>query len=364
MPPVSEVATTATATYTATPTVQIDEQSFAKVNELLLTMEMTEQVGGLSCLELRFSNIASEPMGMADFAFEDDQILKLGAAITVYSGSEAGPQEIFRGHITGLEADFGEESPPELVVLAEDMAQQARMARRTEVYPESSLADIARQIAQRLSLTPVITGLTRTTDTWVQMNESDLCFLRRLLARYDADVQVVGTELHVSPRGDVRRGEVELALHSQLRKARLLADLAHQVNEVTVTGWNPLQGQRTNGSSRGDALGPGRGQTGAEILRRTLGERHHHISQLAAPTEAESTALAAAAFDDRARRFVTVCATAEGNPAIRVGTYTKLTGLGDRFDNSYYVVRTCHRFDLARGYETDFEAECAYWGGR
>lgn len=357
-----EAPTTANAIYTVTPTVQIDEQSFAKVSELLLTMEMTEQVGGLSCLELRFSNVASEPTGMADFAFEDDQILTLGATITVYGGDETSPQEIFRGHITGLEADFGEESPPELLVLAEDAAQRARMDRRTQVYTESSLAEIAEQIAQRLSLTPVITGLTNTTDTWVQMNESDLCFLRRLLARYDADVQVVGEELHVSPRGEVRRGEIELALHSQLRKAKLLADLAHQVNEVTLTGWNPLQGQRTSGNSRGDALGPGRGQTGAEILRQTLGERHHHISHLVAPTDAEATALAAAAFDDRARRLVTVCATAEGNPAIRVGTYVKLTGLGDRFDNTYYVVRTCHRFDVTRGYETDFDAECAYFG--
>lgn len=358
-----EVATTATAVYTVTPTVKIDQQSFAKVNELLLAMEMTEQVGGLSALELRFSNVASEPDGMADFAFEDNQILKLGTAITVYSGDETGPQEIFRGHITGLEADFGEISPPELVVLAEDTAQRARMERRSQVYPDTSIADITTTIAERLSLTPVIAGLTNTVNTWVQMNESDLAFLRRLLARYDADMQVVGTELHVSPRGDVRRGEVELALHSQLRKATVLADLAHQVSEVTITGWNALQGQRTNGSSRGDALGPGRGQTGATILRQTLGDRAHHISHLAAPTEAEATALAAAAFDDRARRFVTVQGTAEGNPNLRIGTYTKLSGLGDRFSNTYYIVRTCHRFDVQRGYETDFEAECAYLGG-
>ncbi|MBE9063963.1 phage late control D family protein, partial [cf. Phormidesmis sp. LEGE 11477] len=347
--------------------VQIDGQRFAKVSELLLAMEMTEQVGGLSCLELRFSNVASEPMG-AGFAFEDNQILKLGAAVKVYGGDETQPQELFQGYITGLEADFGEKSPPELVVLAEDAAQRARMDRRTQVYAESSVADIATQIAQRLSLAPVITALSDTRGTWVQMNESDLCFLRRLLTRFDADVQVVGSELHVSPRGDVRRGEVELILHSQLRSARLMADLAHQVNEVTITGWNSLQGQRTRSSSRGDALGPGSGQTGAEILRQTIGERQHHISHLAAPTDSEAAALAAAAFDDRARRFVSVNATAEGNPAIRLGTYTKLTGLGDRFDNTYYVVRTCHRFDVDRGYETDFEAECAFFnsggGGR
>lgn len=359
-----ETATTPNAVYTVTPTVQIDSQSFAKVNELLISMEMTEQVGGLSSLELRFSNVASEPSGQASYAFEDNSILKLGAAITVHSGDESQPQEIFKGTITGLEADFKEKAPPELVVLAEDSAQKARMDRRSETYTDLSIADIAQQIAQRLSLTPVITGLANTTGTWVQMNESDLAFLRRLLARYDGDLQVVGTELHVSPRGDVRRGEVELALHSQLRAARLLADLAHQVNEVTVTGWNPLQGSRTNGSGRGDALGPGSGITGAEILRNTLGDRRHHISHLVASTDAEATALAAAAFDERARRFVTVCATAEGNPAIRVGTYTKLTGLGDRFDNTYYVVRACHRFDVDRGYETDFDAESAYWGGQ
>ncbi len=36
--------------------------------------------------------------------------------------------------------------------------------------------------------------------------------------------------------------------------------------------------------------------------------------------------------------------------------------MSDRFDNTYYVTRACHRFDLDLGYETDFEAECAYLG--
>lgn len=40
-----EAPTTPNAIYTATPTVQIDGQRFAKVSELLLAMEMTEQVG-------------------------------------------------------------------------------------------------------------------------------------------------------------------------------------------------------------------------------------------------------------------------------------------------------------------------------
>ncbi len=46
-----------------------------------------------------------------------------------------------------------------------------------------------------------------------------------------------------------------------------------------------------------------------------------------------------------------------------MGTHDTLRGLGRRYDNTYYVVRTQHRYDLTRGYETDFEAECAFLGG-
>ncbi len=188
--------------------------------------------------------------------------------------------------------------------------------------------------------------------------------MRRLLLRYDADMQVVGNELHVSPRGEVRRGAIELALHSQLRCARVLADLAHQVSEVTVTGWDAAQGQRVSASSTGSQLGPGSGRTGVQLLRQAISERSEHLGHLAATTDAEAQALANAAFDCRARRFVCVQGTAEGNPAVRVGTHIALSGMGSRFDNTYYVVRACHRYDVIRGYEIDFEAECAFWGGR
>lgn len=358
-----EAPLTTTAIYSARPTIRVNGQAFAKVTELLLSLEMTEQEGGLTALELRLSNVASNPQGGAELAFEADPILQLGAAIAIYSGDETAPQEIFQGIITGLEANFPAAGPPELVVLAEDRCQQARMTQRTQVHTDISIADLTTQIAQQLILRPVITAFRETIGTWVQLNESDLGFLRRILAQYDGDVQVVGEELHVSPRQDVRRGQIDLALHSQLRQVRVLADLAHQVTEITVTGWNPQQGRRVTGSSRGDSPGPGRGQTGAQILRSAIGDRHYHLGHPAVSTDAEAQALAAAAFDQRARRFVVVDGTTEGNPALRVGSHINLTGLGDRFDNTYYVIRTCHRFDVTGGYETEFEAECAFWGG-
>jgi phage protein D len=355
--PLSELAL-----YSARPTVRIDSTEYPKVSELILAMEMIEREGGMSALELRVSNVASNPEGSADLAFEDDQILKLGASIQIYCGDENSPQEVFQGTITGLEADFPEAGPPELVVLAEDVFQQARMTRRTSIHENVSIADLASTLAGQLGLTPVITGFTEKIGTQVQLNESDLAFLRRILALYDGDLQVVGGEMHVSPRADVQRGALELALHGQLRRARVLADLAHQVTEITVSGWDPIEGRRISGASRGANSGPGSGQTGAQFLNDAIGERSHHVGHLALTTLGEAQAVAAAAFDSRARRFLSLEATAEGNPALRVGTNVMLKGMGNRFDNTYYVVRACHRYNLERGYETEFSAECAFLG--
>jgi phage protein D len=183
-----------------------------------------------------------------------------------------------------------------------------------------------------------------------------------VVQRYDGDVQVVGDELHVSPRADVRRGAVELQLFSQLSRIRVLADLAHQVTGTSVTGWDARAGQRVSAQSSGAHLGPGSGRSGAQILRDALASRTEHVGQFAVSTDSEARALADAAFDQRARRFVRVEGSAVGNPALRVGTHVSLSGVSPRFDNTYYVVRARHRFDARHGYQTQFEAECAYLG--
>lgn len=358
----SESALGQFAVYTARPSVRINGNANERLSGLLMSMDMEEKEDGLSSMELCLSNTASDPEGGADFAFEDESVLKLGDHLTVMAGDEDEPSEIFSGYITGLEAEFTAEKSPMLIVLAEDMLQRARMTRKTQTYEDQSVADIARTIAQDLGLTPQITGLSNTSGTWVQLNESNLAFLRRLLARFDGDVQIVGNEMHVSERSRVQRGRVELDTQSQLRHVRVLADLAHQVNEVTLTGWDSIRGQTFTGRSRGADRGPGSGRKGADILAETLGRRNHHMSHIAVASAEEADAVAEAAFDQRQRRFVTASCTAEGNPAIRVGTHVTLTGLGQRFDNTYYVTCCTHRFDLTKGYETDFVAECGFLG--
>jgi len=348
--------------YSARPTIRIDEQNLERSSGLLIGMVMQEQEGGLSALELRFSNIASDAEGGAGFAFEDESELHLGSRIAVFAGDQSAPQEIFRGIISGLEADFPESDPPELLVLAEDALQPARMARRSQNYQDMSIGDIAQAIAERLNLQAVVSGFTDTSADWVQLNESDLAFLRRILRRYDGDVQVVGDELHVSPRSEVRRGELELELFRQLHSVKFIADLSHQVSRVTVSGWDSLAGERIDVSSRGANAGPGEGRDGAQILSDALGERQEHIGHILVANEQEAQQLADSAFDQRARRFVCAHGKAEGNPALRVGAHVRLLGVSPRFENSYYVVSSSHRYDVKSGYQTYFKAESYHLG--
>lgn len=358
----TEAALSQLAYYSATPTIQIDGQPNDKVTALLLSMEMREREGGMSALELRFSNFASLAGGTGDFAFEDGTVLKLGAAVQVYAGDVSSPTEIFRGKITALEGRFHNNGAPDLVILAEDALQGARMTRRTKNWESTTLADIVQEVAGDLGLTPVTDGLDTNIGTQQQFNESDLQFLRRLLCRYDADLQVVGTELHATPRSQAQRNTVTIDLNSQLREVRVLADLANQVSQVTATGWDYNQGQTISATSQTTSFGPGSGTNGSDWLQQALSSRSDQLGQFVTLDAQEAQSLVDADYAERTRRFVVAHGVSEGNPNLRVGSYLTINGLGQRFSNTYYTTATVHRYDTENGYETRFTAECAYLG--
>lgn len=350
-------------TYVARPTVRLNGAEHERMAGLITSMVMSEQEGGLSSLELRLSNSASLTTGAAEYAFDADGELELGAAIVIGAGDSSAPAEIFRGIVTGIEGIFDSDGPPELVVLAEDALQKARCRRRTRVFENQSLADIASTIARDHGLSPQVDGCTQDFGTQVQLNETDLGFLRRLLARVDADLQIVGSELQVAARGDVRRGELELALGGELKRARILSDLAHQITRSTAKGWDVSNGEVVTGEGADNAPGPGTGTRGGELLTDALGERHHHTCHLFSGTQAEADAIATTVRNRRTRKFLRIQGVTTGTPAMRVGTHVRVSGVSEWFSNTYYVTSVRHLFDLTHGYRTEFDGQCAFLGG-
>ena len=359
----SETSLSESAIFSARPVVRVGGQAVERVSTLLSAMRMEESEGGMSTLELRLANWVATGSGGAELAFDAQSPLKLGAELLVGTGDEAAPNEIFRGKVSALEMVCNYGQPPELVVLAEDGLGAARRARRTKVYADMTPADVMQAVAGELGLSPTVTGLASPSGTWMQLNETDLAFLRRLAARFEADLQVTGTALTVAPRQEVQRGTIELTLNSQLARVRITADLADQVTAVTTAGWNAQDGSAVNGSATGITHGgPGSGKSGVAWAQEAFGNRSEHVGGYAVSTDGEAQALAEAALDQRARRFLRAEGTAEGNARMRVGAQVRLAGISPQFDNSYYVTEARHLFDMRQGYRTEFRAECAYLG--
>ena len=76
----AETALSQTPVYTARPTLRLAGQEDVRVSELLIGMRMEESEGGMSALDLRFSNVASVTGGSAEIGFPADAKLRLGAA--------------------------------------------------------------------------------------------------------------------------------------------------------------------------------------------------------------------------------------------------------------------------------------------
>src|SRR5215467_11853621 len=102
--------------YCARPTVRIGGEADVRVTELVMAMRMEEQEGGMSSLEMRFSNLAPTTDGGAELAFDATSSLKLGAQIAVGGGDTGEPGEIFRGIVAAVEMDYQKGGGPELTV--------------------------------------------------------------------------------------------------------------------------------------------------------------------------------------------------------------------------------------------------------
>jgi len=361
-----EAALSTNEIFIASPIVEVDGQVNNMIQTLMFAMDMTESEQGLSSLELAFFNTATIEGRGNDFAFEypDNDLLSIGKPVKIWAGDHNDPEEIFRGTISGLEMVIDDMEEPRLHVLAEDSLQKARLHRQTRLHGAGSIHSIVEPIATALGLQTDISGMNQQVDAQLQFNESDLAFIRRLLNRYDGDLQIAGDVLRIAPRSETHRNEVTLEQGSQLVSVRILADLAHQASNVTFAGWDVAAGRQI--SVRNDAgadLGPGQGIMGAQLLRDAFDERSEHLSHAGVQNQAEAQALVNGCYSQRSRKFVSAEGVAEGNPRIRVGTHLTLRGVGPRFENTYYVTRVRHHYDLSQGYRTQFHAECAFLGG-
>ncbi len=351
--------------YASRPTIRIDGRDQRELSEgLLLSLLIEETTLGLFRCELRFSNWGSQG-GSADFMLFDGRTVDFGKEIEIELGPPGSTRRVFKGRISGLEAQFPKERPPELTVLAEDRFQDLRMERRTRTFEDSTDSDAMNEIISQHGLTADVDVDGPTHRVLTQVNQSDLAFLRERAAAVDAELWIENRTVHVQARTRRDAGSVTLTYGAELLEFTVLADLAHQRSKVKVSGWN-VAGKDAIDVEAGESAVSGEldeRRSGGSVLDRALAERSERVGLATPLSQEEAQALADAGYRRRARRFVTGAGVADGNPAIQVASALDLRGIGPLFEGKYYVTLVRHTHDAINGYRTTFDVERPGIGG-
>jgi uncharacterized protein len=343
-----------TGLHTARPTINVDGQDNAALEQGLTSLLIVEQISGLYRCETTFGNWGLRN-GTIDFLYFDRKTLDFGKTIKIKLGTNV----LFDGRITALEAHFGEARPPEIVLLAEDRFQDLRMTRRTRTFSDVSDSDVFNQIANDHGLSPNVNVSGPTYRVLAQINQSDLAFMRERARAIDAEVWMDGNTLCAKSHANRSGNSIELTRGGQLREFNVLADLSHQRTSIAVNGWDivgksSLQYEATNSAISNELNGD---ISGVSILQSALGARKEALAHMVPLNSGEAQALAEAYFKMTARRFVVGHGLAETESQLRVGAQVNIKNVGPLFSGNYYLTEVRHLFNLDLGLRTEFVAE-------
>jgi phage protein D len=349
--------------YISRPTVFITGQADNNLSNAVQSVLIEETTEGLFRCEALFNNYGVKMSTMQeDYLYADNSSLTFGTDFAIHlplNDSTSG--EVFKGKISGLEAEYLTGGGALLTVLAEDQLQSLRMTRRTRTFEDLSDENVMRQIATEHSLTPMLTlppGPAH--KILAQVNQSNLAFMRERARNIGVELWVAGKTLYAQTRTDRAGQAIELAYGANLYSFSVRADLAHQCTAVHITGWDIDTKESIDETGEQSAiqseLEPGNSSS-SSILQRAFGERKEYIVHTVPLTSEEAQSIAIARYRERARRFVTGTGIARGDGRIRVGCKLSLGGLGSLFNGTYYVTAVRHGYDGVHGYRTTFEVE-------
>lgn len=355
-----------TLLFSARPTIRVDgnvQQLLA--DQDLLSLLVEETTLGLFRCEANFSNWGPVDGGTSDYVYYDRKILDFGRAFSVEFGPPGASGPVFAGRITGIEGHYPAARIPEILVLAEDRLQDLRMERRTRSFENVSDADVIRQIASQHGLTAQIDVDGPTYKVLVQLNQSDLAFLRERTVAIDAELWIDNRTLYAQSRTRRDAGPVSLTFGQDLLEFSVLADLAHQRSSVHVTGWSVADKAAIDAQAGASTISTELAghRSGSAVLAQALTTHQEEVTRATPLSQQEAQAMAQARYRARARGFVRGTGVVDGNIKVRVGASLAVSGLGPFFDGGYYVTRARHSFTLQDGFRTSFDVERPGIGG-
>ncbi|HEX7153699.1 MAG TPA: hypothetical protein VF618_19585 [Thermoanaerobaculia bacterium] len=264
------------------------------------------------------------------------------------------------GVITEIATSFPEGGSPELTIAGYDHGFPLTLGKYSRPFKKSSDSDAAHQIASRNNLGAVIEATQEKHAQIEQNQESDWEFLKKLAERNFYELYVdERRRLHFAPPNKKAQPVVRLVYGQGLLSFKPEANLARQVSDVEVHGWDPMAKKEIVGKAKaGEESGLTGTSAGQHLNSFVRDPEKRPTLSLRQPvfTQAEADQRAKALLNDRAEQFLTGEGEAIGLPDLRPDRNVQLDGLGDPFSKTYYLQQTTHKIDT-NGYRTRFKVK-------
>lgn len=344
--------------------VRIDGRDL--VRELALAVTQVEIDLSLGAAG-RFSFTVADAYSLQKRSFLDGygraalDTLRFGARVEVALGygDHSRLPLLLSGMVTEVTTGFAEGGSPELAVSGYDHAFPMTLGKRSQSWTQAADSDAVHALARDHNLGTDVES-TREKHAQIEQNqESDFEFLKKLAERNHFEFYVDARKrLRFGPPRDDGDGICSIGWGAGLLSFKPEANLAAQVSEVRVYGWDKQRKQPIVGRARaGEETGkePRRDSGGAQVRRATGRDA---VLELRQPvfSEAEARRRAQAVLNDHAKRFLTGEAECLGLPDLLPDRNVTLTNLGAPFSKTYYVQQTVHKVD-GSGYRTRFKVK-------
>lgn len=283
-------------------------------------------------------------------------ILKFGATVEILLGygDYSKLPKLIEGLVTEITTSFSEGGSPELHVAGYDHMFPMTLGKQSRPWSNTTDSDAIHKLAKEYSLAADIQPTQQTHPQIEQNQESDYEFMKKLATRNHFEFYVSPAKtLRFGKPNDEGDGIATLRWGQSLLSFKPEANLAAQVSQVEVYGWNPDQKKAIVGKAvAGEESGHDpRRRSGGERLSTAIGKRP--VLQVRQPvfTEAEAKRRAQAILNDHAKKFLTGDAECIGLPALLPDRNITLGNLGEPFSKTYYIQQTVHKIDT-NGYRT------------
>jgi phage protein D len=285
------------------------------------------------------------------------ELLKFGATVEISLGYGNFSQlpTLITGVITEISTSFSDGGAPELNVAGYDGLFPMSLGKQSRSWKDITDSGVVSKLADEYGLDASNVQSTDEQHAQIEQNqESDLELMKKLAERNHFEFYVSTPNiLTFAEPNDGGDGVVSLLWGRTLLSFKPEANLAAQVSQVEVYGWDPEQKKAIVGKAvAGD-------ETGRDPRRQSGGERVRAIAkkpsvlQVRQPvfTTAEAERRAKAILTDHAKKFLTGEAESIGLPDLQPDRNINLGNLGDPFSKTYYMQQTTHKVDSS-GYRT------------